>query len=174
MVVTTNADITICARRVMWGKILNAGQTCVAPDYVIFTDASLQSPFVEACKQALAEFYPEGTDPESMKKPGVYGKVISKRHTEMLRDLLVEAKDRVVIGGEVDVKARFVAPTVVVDCKLDDDLMKREIFGPVLPCITVEGIHAALDTSKAVCPTPLAFYAFGSRSETDFCMCDNV
>ncbi len=150
-IVDEDADVEVAARRVAWGKYLNAGQTCIAPDYVL-VPRSLEERFVEHVRVAINEFY--GPEPE--RSPD-YGRIVNDAHLERLRGLL--AGGRVSIGGQVDPGARYFAPTVLQDVDPTAPVMTEEVFGPILPVIPVEGTDEAVAFVRAR-PKPLALYLF--------------
>lgn len=139
----------LAARWLVWGKTSNAGQTCVAPDYVLAPKGSATQ-LAEAFKKEVERVF--GPDPQ---KSADYSRIINERHVERLQGLL--AKGRCVVGGQVDLADRYVAPTVLVDVELTDPVMSEEIFGPILPIVEVEDHHHAIkiinDREK-----PLAMY----------------
>jgi aldehyde dehydrogenase (NAD+) len=150
-VIDQNADLTSAAKRLVWGKCLNAGQTCIAPDYVLVTPEQ-REPLISAIQGELDAMYGEdrlaSTD---------YASIINRRHFDRLRQYLDAGK--VVIGGGVDEKRERIEPTVLIDVSPDDAIMKEEIFGPILPLVTVENLEEAIgfivERDK-----PLAAYLF--------------
>jgi aldehyde dehydrogenase (NAD+) len=147
-----SADIPEAARRIAWGKSLNAGQTCTAPDYVLVprdrTDA-----FLAAYHGALGRFH--GGDAATSAD---YGRILNRRHFERLSAYLGDG--RVAIGGRTDPARLFIEPTVLVDVSLDAPIMQEEIFGPILPLIPYDSWDEALAFVQAR-DKPLAAYAFG-------------
>lgn len=146
-----SADLTAAARRIAWGKTMNAGQTCTAPDYVLVPRKRVDA-FVEAYRAALQGFF--GGAPAASPD---YGRVLNRRHVERLRAYLADG--RAVIGGEVDAERLFVAPTLLLDVSLDAPVMQEEIFGPILPLIPYDRWDDALAFVRAR-EKPLAAYAF--------------
>ena len=146
-----SADIEVAASRIAWGKFLNAGQTCVAPDHVL-VHRDVATPFVDALARRIREF--DGDDPAQSPD---YCRIASQRHAERFAKLLEGQK--IHVGGRVDVANRFVEPTIVLDPPADSELMREEIFGPVLPVITVDEMHHAIKF-VADRPKPLALYVF--------------
>jgi aldehyde dehydrogenase (NAD+) len=151
VIVDAGADIEVAARRIAWGKFLNAGQTCVAPDHVL-VDASVADHFVEALRRTVTDFY--GPDPAASAD---YGRIVNQAHWDRLHDLIDPAK--VVIGGDGDRHGRYLAPTVMTGVSWDDAVMGQEIFGPILPVLTVEGIDEAIAAVNRG-ERPLALYVF--------------
>jgi aldehyde dehydrogenase (NAD+) len=149
--VDRSADLEVAASRIAWGKFINAGQTCVAPDHVLVHRA-VAAPFLEILARRVREFY--GDDPQQSPD---YCRIASERHAARFQQLLEGQK--IHLGGRVDVAQRFVEPTIVLDPPADSALMSEEIFGPVLPVITVDEMHHAIK-HVADRPKPLALYLF--------------
>lgn len=158
-IVAADADIEVAARRILWGKHLNAAQTCIAPDYVL-VEASVREQLVDAMADVIGEFL--GADPAASRD---FGRIVNDRHFERLTGLLESAGGTLAIGGETDPATRFIAPTVIVDPDLDAPIMQEEIFGPLLPVVTVDSIDAAIEFVNDR-PKPLALYVFSASSET--------
>ena len=156
VVVDSSANVKVAARRIAWGKWLNAGQTCVAPDYVL-VDASVETQLLDELRTAITEFY--GTDPRSSDS---YGRIVSSRHFDRLTGMLADGT--VAVGGASDGADRFIEPTVLVDVDLDSRLMTEEIFGPLLPVIPVDSMRAAVDFINER-DHPLALYVFAEDRE---------
>ena len=151
VIIDSSANLKVAARRVAWGKWLNAGQTCVAPDYVLIDETSRDA-FVEELRRAISDFY--GADPKASDS---YGRIVSPRHLERLTSLIDGGT--VAIGGEIDASTQYIAPTVLVDVDMGSRLMDEEIFGPLLPVIAVSSTDDAIDHVNAH-PHPLALYVF--------------
>jgi aldehyde dehydrogenase (NAD+) len=149
--VDKSADIEVAASRIAWGKFINAGQTCVAPDHVL-VHRSVATQFVDALAAKIRQFY--GDDPEQSPD---FCRIASERHAARFQQLL--EGHRIHTGGRVDVAKRFVEPTIVLDPPADSALMTEEIFGPVLPVIAVDEMHHAIK-HVADRPKPLALYLF--------------
>ena len=148
-IVDKTADVKLAARRIAFGKVLNAGQTCVEPDYLLI-EKSVKPAFIEAYRQALREFFPDG-------KMDEMPVIVSEKHFARVTALL--EGQTAVVGGEFDEKTRFVAPTLLDGVSPDSPVMQEEIFGPILPVLTFE----SLDEAEAFItdrPTPLALYIF--------------
>jgi len=146
-----SADLEVAASRIAWGKFINAGQTCVAPDHVLVHREVAQR-FIEALSQRIKDFY--GEDPSQSPD---FCRIASERHAARFAELLKGQK--IHLGGRVDVEKRYVDPTIVLDPAPDSALMREEIFGPVLPVITVDEMHHAIKF-VADRPKPLALYLF--------------
>ncbi|QCU76826.1 aldehyde dehydrogenase family protein [Citricoccus sp. SGAir0253] len=153
------------ARRIAFGKFINAGQTCVAPDYVLAVGEETQRQLERHLPRAIREFY--GEDPATSPD---YGRMIDAAHAERVGGLLRDALEpgegrapaRLVHGGRVDAAERYVEPTVVADVAPDSPLMAEEIFGPVLPILRVDTFEEAVEFITAR-PHPLAAYLFTDR-----------
>ncbi len=157
-IVTRQADLESAARRIAWGKWLNAGQTCIAPDYLL-VEKGLGPTVVERLRAQVAKMY--GDDP---KRSPDFARIVNERHLRRIARYLEAG--RVAFGGQVDVEDRYVAPTVMLDVPADAPAMTEEIFGPVLPIVEVPDLDAAIrwivERDK-----PLALYVFGSATEAD-------
>jgi len=155
--VDRDADLSVVADRLARGKFLNAGQTCVAPDYVL-TDPETARALEPALAKAVEGLY--GTDAATSTE---YGRIINERHFDRLSGLLDSG--RVVVGGGSDRATKYIAPTVLADVDPDSPVMGEEIFGPVLPIVTVPGLGEAVefinDRDK-----PLALYVFTESDVT--------
>ncbi len=150
-IVDSTADIALAAKRIAFGKFLNAGQTCVAPDYV-YVHSSKQQELVSAVNRALDSFFPWGalTDPE-------YPRIINQKHFDRLSSLLTGA--HIVRGGETDPASLRIAPTLLTNTTWDDPVMQQEIFGPILPILTFNQMEEVIQAVNAH-PKPLALYLF--------------
>ena len=146
-----SADLEVAASRIAWGKFINAGQTCVAPDHVL-VHREVATQFIDAITRRIKDFYGE----DASQSPD-YCRIASERHAARFAKLLEGQK--IHHGGRVDVAKRFVEPTIVLDPAADSELMTEEIFGPVLPVITVDEMHHAIKF-VADRPKPLALYVF--------------
>nr|WP_281287859.1 aldehyde dehydrogenase family protein [Humibacillus xanthopallidus] len=155
--VDDGVDLETTARRLVWGKFTNAGQTCVAPDYVLGTRQTLDA-LKPLLLKSIRDTY--GEDPRGSAD---YGRIITARHLRRLIELIDPAK--VVTGGESDVSTRYLAPTVLDEVSLDDPVMGEEIFGPVLPLVEVSGVDEAIEIITGR-EKPLALYVFTSKPET--------
>jgi aldehyde dehydrogenase (NAD+) len=154
-----SADVAEAARRIGFGKFMNAGQTCLAPDYILVDHNRLDS-LVEALGSTIEAFY--GDDP--IASPD-FGRIVSERHARRLVALRDEpGAGTVVAGGGDDVRGRYVAPTVLVGSSLDAAIMQQEIFGPLLPVIGIDGLDEAIEFA-AKRPKPLAAYIFATDDD---------
>lgn len=146
-----SANLAITAQRIAWGKWLNAGQTCIAPDYILTTKPLVQ-PLIDNLKKEINTMF--GINVKESKS---YGRIVNTRHTQRLVSYL--DNQNIVVGGEYDVENRFMEPTIVLSEDLDTSLMTDEIFGPILPIVVVENFEHAksyvMENDK-----PLAAYLF--------------
>lgn len=153
-IVDASANVKVAARRIAWGKWLNAGQTCVAPDHVL-VDRRVQQEFLDELRAAVRDFY--GDDPHASAS---YSRIVSPRHFDRLVAMLADGTP--VVGGESDAADRYIAPTVMVDVDPGSRLMGEEIFGPLLPVIAVDGVGEAIDIVNDH-DHPLALYVFAEE-----------
>ena len=153
IIVDETANLPLAARRIAFGKVLNAGQTCVAPDYLMI-EKSVEAPFIEEYKKALASFFPEG-DMSGMVR------IINDKHFERVCNIL-DNSGNVVIGGARDAETRFIEPAVLTDVPIDSPAMQQEIFGPVLPVLPYEKLDDCIDFIRSR-PEPLALYIFSEN-----------
>ena len=152
-IVEKSADLKLAAKRIVFGKYLNCGQTCVAPDY-IYCDASVKDALLkEICRQIRKQF---GKDPLHNKN---YGKIINEKHFQRICGLIDPAK--IVVGGENSPERLQIAPTVMDQVTFQDAIMGQEIFGPVLPVLTYQTLDEAVSKIQSM-PHPLALYLFTS------------
>jgi aldehyde dehydrogenase (NAD+) len=153
-IVAGDADVDIAAHRIAWGRFANAGQTCVAPDYVLVHRA-VEDQFLGGVLRAVHDFY--GDDPRASPD---YGRIVNDRHFDRLTALIAAGGyEAVVTGGVGDRAARYLAPTVLAGVQPDAAVMQEEIFGPILPVLTVTDVDEAVRFVNAR-PAPLAMYLF--------------
>jgi len=153
-VVLASANLQVTARRIVWGRFMNAGQVCTAPDYVL-VDRTVETALQEQLERAVREFY--GPDP---RRSSDYGRIVNRRHFDRLAALL--SGGRVVSGGGLDADTLYIDPTILTDVDLEAPVMAAEIFGPILPVIPIEGLEAAIDFVNAR-DRPLAAYVFSEK-----------
>jgi len=160
VLVDAGADLEEAAERIVWGKFLNAGQTCVAPDYVLVAEGA-HDQLLEALVRAVKRHY--GGTPEARKASPDFARVINAAHLARLTGLLAASGGRVVLGGEADAAENYLAPTLLADVPPLAPLMQEEIFGPILPVLKVASMDEAVAFVNAR-PTPLALYVFADRA----------
>ncbi|MGB6515526.1 MAG: aldehyde dehydrogenase family protein [Mycobacterium sp.] len=149
VIVAADADVDVAAKRIAWIKLLNAGQTCVAPDYVL-ADAKVRDELVEKIGQAVTKF-------RSEEKTGL--RIVNQRQFDRLTGYLATTKGTIALGGNSDASTLRLEPTVVVDPDPDEPLMSNEIFGPILPVISVQSLDDAIRFVNSR-PKPLSAYLF--------------
>lgn len=154
-IVDQSANLALAAKRIVFGKFVNCGQTCVAPDY-IYCDEKIKKPLMEELKKQIKIQYGE-----ALKNPH-YGKIINEKHFQRLRGLIDQNK--VVIGGSIDESSLQIAPTVMDHVTWEDEVMSDEIFGPILPIVTYSSLKDAVKQIRSL-PCPLALYLFSSNKE---------
>ncbi len=155
-IVDADADIDIAARRIAWGKAINAGQTCIAPDY-LFVHRSVKNELLDKIAESFILMY--GKDIQAGR---FYPRIVNDRAMKRLQGLL--AKGTIHSGGRVDENERFISPTILEGIGPDDPVMQEEIFGPILPVMAFDRIGQVLDFVNAR-EKPLAFYYFGNRKK---------
>lgn len=157
-IVDASADLDVAARRIGWGKYFNAGQTCIAPDYVL-VEKSVHSEFIVQLKQKITDFY--GEYPQNSKN---YARIINQQHFKRIVGLIDTKK--IVHGGQVNAETLYIAPTILDYVSMDDAIMGEEIFGPILPIILYEKLENAIQLIQQN-PNPLALYLFTRDSAVE-------
>ncbi len=155
VIVAADADLGVAAERVAWTKLINSGQICIAPDYVL-VDASIRDEFVAKVKAAIERFESQATGGK---------RIVNRRHFERLTAAVAATAGEVAIGGGSDADKIEIEPTVVVDPSVTEPLMTDEIFGPILPIVTVQNLDEAIAFVNAR-PKPLAAYLFTRSKAT--------
>jgi aldehyde dehydrogenase (NAD+) len=156
-IVHQDADLKLSAKRIVWGKFINAGQTCIAPDYLL-VHRSVKDQLIEEMKQWIEKMY--GEDP--LENPN-YTRIINEKHFQRLLNLLSSGK--IIHGGKSDSQTWMIAPTLLDDVSWEDPVMQEEIFGPILPILTFEDLDEAIAQINRR-PKPLALYVFTESDET--------
>jgi aldehyde dehydrogenase (NAD+) len=159
-VVLRDADLEVSARRLVWGKCLNAGQTCIAPDYLL-VDEAVEPPLIERLGERIRQCF--GDDPLASDDLGC---LVNQAQFERLHALLEGARSRgqVLFGGQSDASRRRIAPTLIQVDSLDDPLMHEELFGPLLPVLRVNDLNEAIERINQR-PKPLALYLFSKQRD---------
>ncbi|MDX1873067.1 aldehyde dehydrogenase family protein [Mycolicibacterium sp. 120266] len=155
VIVAADADIEVAAKRIAWTKLINSGQICIAPDYVL-ADASIRDELVDRITRAVTAFEADATGGK---------RIVNGRHFDRLTTAVAATTGDVVLGGGSNAAALEIDPTVVVDPALDEPLMTDEIFGPILPIVTVQNLDEAIEFVNAR-PKPLAAYLFTKSKDT--------
>ncbi|MEH2007988.1 aldehyde dehydrogenase [Nostoc sp.] len=153
-IVDNDINLEHTVRRITWGKFINAGQTCIAPDYLL-VDKKIKKDLIDGLEKCLKEFY--GDNPANSPD---YARIISQKHFDRLVNFLKDSK--VIIGGKTQPSERYIAPTVIDNVSLEDSVMQEEIFGPILPIIEYTDIAEAIALINSK-PKPLALYLFSQN-----------
>jgi aldehyde dehydrogenase (NAD+) len=157
-IVEADADIKVAAKRIILGKFLNAGQTCIAPDYILVNE-TVKDKLLNELKESIQFFYTN--DPSSSYD---YGKIINESRFKKLLGYL--AKEKIFYGGRNDEASLYIEPTVLINISLDDAVMKEEIFGPILPVLSFATTEEAMQIVQQNA-NPLAFYLFTGSKKTE-------
>ncbi|OBT80984.1 hypothetical protein VF21_00270 [Pseudogymnoascus sp. 05NY08] len=159
--VTRNTDLRLAARRLLWGKHINAGQVCISQNYTM-VDADVCDEFIQQLRIANKEYYPNGA-----KASPDFGRIVSDHHFNRVKKMLDSTQGKIVIGGATDAADRFIEPTVVLVKDQNDSLITEESFGPLLPVLPVANLDEAIRIANEVHSTPLGLYAFGNKEEVN-------
>lgn len=157
-IVDDSAKLGVAAKRIAWGKFMNCGQTCVAPDYILVSEAKHDA-LVQELKSTIDEFY--GSDPQQSPD---YPRIVNEGHFDRVAALI--DPDKVAHGGQTDRSDKYIAPTLMTDVSADDAVMQDEIFGPVLPIIKVRDVDEAIQMINSR-EKPLALYLFGEDAAVE-------
>ncbi len=158
VIIDDTANLKVAAERIAFGKFMNAGQTCVAPDYVLI-DNEIKVKFVEALQATIQEFY--GAQIEQSED---FGRIVNDNHFNRLVNIIEDSRQQVIYGGESNADELFVAPTIILDPELSDSVMQQEIFGPILPIIGYDTFNEVYDIVEQY-EKPLALYLFTEDSD---------
>jgi len=153
-IITKDANLEVAAKRIIWGKFLNAGQTCVAPDYLL-VEKSVQEQFLEMLRKYIKEFKYEINSEQ-------YTKIINQKNFQRLIKLI--DKDKIYFGGNYDKEKRYIEPTILTNINWKDEIMQEEIFGPILPVISFTNFNLILNEILEH-DKPLAAYLFTNTTE---------
>lgn len=160
VIVDETANIKTAAEKIIWGKMLNAGQTCVAPDYLLVHE-DVKNALVQEMIRSIKKFY--GKDIE---KSDSYGRIINARHFNRIKAMIEKDRNGILFGGKTDEKTKYIEPTLIEVNSRAAETMKEEIFGPVLPVMTYNDLDKAIYGIKSE-PRPLALYLFTSCKKTE-------
>lgn len=164
-IVDKTADIDIAAQRIVWGKFLNVGQTCVAPDYIP-AHSEIKQQLVNRIVQKIKDFY--GENPKESKD---YGRIVNER--QLLRLIELIDKQKTILGGEYDIENLYISPTIMDKGVWEDKIMEDEIFGPILPIIEYGNLDNAINKINSR-PKPLALYLFTEDKSIEQRVIENV
>lgn len=157
-IVDQTANLEVAAKRIAWGKFSNAGQTCVAPDYVVVHEKVYES-FMELLQQTIKNFY--GSD---VQQSPDYGRIINERQFDRLQRIIEVEGDNVTTGGRTDRKDLYIEPTIVENVTWQSAVMEDELFGPILPVFKYNDLHEMISAIRQL-PKPLAAYLFSSNDK---------
>ena len=164
-IVDSTANLKIAAKRIVWGKFINAGQTCVAPDYLL-VEEKIKSQFLDLLKKTIADFY----GPNPQESPD-YPRMIHDRRFDAISEYLKEGQ--IAYGGKTDRKDLYIEPTLMTDVSMDAKVMHEEIFGPVLPILSFSGTDEIIEIIRKN-RYPLACYYFGTDRKRQDLVLDNI
>lgn len=153
VIIHPSAKIDIASKRIAWGKFSNAGQTCVAPDYILVHE-DVYEEFIEKSKLAVREFYNE-----NIKENHDYGRIVNDRHMKRLCNIIEKDSSKILLGGEIDFESKFISPTILGNVTHLDESMKDEIFGPIMPVIKYRDLND-IEFYLNKYEKPLALYVF--------------
>ena len=156
--VDETANLQLAAKRIIWGKMMNAGQTCVAPDY-IYAEQSIYHALLQELQKAIQTLYGK-----EMKNNADYGRIVNAHHFHRLKKLIPQSADVLYFGGEMDEGDRYISPTLLMLDSWDYPVMQEEIFGPILPVLSYVDITQALEVVQKQ-EKPLALYIFSSNQK---------
>lgn len=164
-IITKNANPRLVARRLLWGKLLNAGQVCTSQNYLLVDKAVLPA-VVDEFKKAYKEYYPQGA-----KASPDYSRIINEGSFHRIKSMIDNTQGKILLGGTMDEKELFIEPTIVEVNSPDDSLLVQESFGPVIPLLAVDNAEEAVQIANGIQSTPLGIYPFGSKADTDKSEC---
>lgn len=160
-IVTKNANPRLVARRMLWGKTLNAGQVCTSQNYILVERGILPA-VIEEFKKAYNEFYPQGA-----KASPDFARIINDGAFRRLKSMIDSSQGKIIVGGTLDEKTRFIEPTIVQVESTEDALLTQESFGPIISLLPVDSLDEAIEIANRVQATPLGIYAFGTSEEAE-------
>lgn len=157
-IVDQTANLEVAAKRIVWGKFTNTGQTCVAPDYLL-VHSSVYDKFVTLLKNTITQFY--GRNIQQSKD---YGRIVNRRHFDRLHKLIEIEQKNITFGGKTDSKDLFIEPTILENITWNNPIMEDEIFGPILPIMVYDDLKLAIHQIRQL-PKPLAGYFFSEHEK---------
>lgn len=163
VIIDSSADLKDAAQKIIWGKFVNCGQTCIAPDYILVQE-DIKEEFIMQAKFQIQQYY----DPhfKGIEKSPDYARIINLKHFERLQNLLNDALEKggqIVFGGKTEISSKYFEPTLLTDITSEMSVFQEEIFGPILPILPYKNIQEAIDLINSQ-PKPLALYYFGNDS----------
>lgn len=159
--ITRNADVKLAARRLGWGKTMNAGQVCLSHNYIL-ADRAVVPSLVQAFKDTFKQFFPSGA-----KNSPDYSRIINIRHFQRLKKMLDGTNGQIVVGGETDEDQLYIEPSIVQVSTPNDIIIQEESFGPIFGILPYDTLDEAIAIANEVDPAPLSLFAFGSAAEAE-------
>ncbi|KAI1443481.1 aldehyde dehydrogenase [Annulohypoxylon stygium] len=159
--ISKSTNLELAARRLLWGKTINAGQVCLSQNYVAVQKDVVED-FIKHLKATYKQFYPDGAQ-----KSIDYARIVNERQFDRIKGMIDSTNGKVVLGGETDKSDLYISPTVILVDSTDDPAMKDESFGPVWSIIPYDTLDDAINIMNTVDPTPLALTTFGSKAENE-------
>ncbi|KAK2739855.1 hypothetical protein FQN57_006431 [Myotisia sp. PD_48] len=159
--VTKHADLRLAARRLLWGKTFNAGQICTSQNYTM-VDREVVPQLIQEFEKAFKEYYPKGA-----KASPDYCRIVNDSSFRRIKSMIDNTKGKILLGGSMDEKEKFIEPTVVQIDSLDDALMTQESFGPIITVLPVANLDEAIKIANTIDRTPLGLYPFGTKEEIE-------
>ncbi|MBC8062139.1 MAG: aldehyde dehydrogenase [Clostridiaceae bacterium] len=153
VIVDKTANLGLAAKRILWGKLVNAGQTCIAPDYILVHKA-IKEIFIDNLISTMISFYGEDAS-----KSSDYGRIVNNTQFERLVSLIQRDKNKIIYGGHSNPSTLYIEPTIINKVNWEDAVMADEIFGPILPILEYESLESAIEMINER-PKPLSFYVF--------------
>lgn len=177
-IIDKSANIKVAAERIAWGKFFNAGQTCIAPDYLLIHQ-SIKDKFTEEFKNTISKFYGD-----NIEKSKDFSRIVNERHTNRLISIIEKDRKKIIFGGNYNLKNKYIEPTVIDKVTWEDECMKDELFGPIMPMMSFNNINEVIGMINGR-PKPLAIYTFSndksvqnkiltSTSSGGFCVNDTL
>lgn len=166
-IVDHTANLQIAAERIVWGKFMNNGQTCVAPDYILVHE-KVKDQLIKAITKSIQDFYGE----DSSKSPD-YGRIVNEKHFDRLAQLLVKENRHIVLGGQMDRDDLFISPTILDGISWNSASMQEELFGPILPIVTYRNLGESIHRIRQM-PKPLAAYMFTENDKAEAYFLENL
>ena len=167
VIVDDTANIKVASERISFGKFTNAGQTCVAPDYIL-VDRKVKNDLIDALKQTITEFYGK-----NIKESSDFGRIVNEKHYNRLNELLEIHKNNIVFGGKSSKEDLYIEPTILENINVQDKVMQEEIFGPILPILTYDSFDEAIEIIQSK-PKPLSLYLFSEDENASHRVLDEL
>ncbi|KAL2162426.1 hypothetical protein VTH06DRAFT_7339 [Thermothelomyces fergusii] len=159
--ITKNANLALAAKRLLWGKTLNAGQVCLSQNYILI-DKEIVSTFIAHLNEAYKDMFPNGA-----KASPDLARIVNQRHFQRIKKMLDNTKGKIVMGGGMDESENYIEPTAVLVDSVDDPMMQEESFGPIFSIYPVNSLDEAINVANLVHRTPLSLFTFGSKAENN-------